>query len=262
MSDLAIFQDRFSRGLHENGDLTLSGDAETLRIGLSIHRNTIYKALIDALRANYPTVERLVGDEWFLASAHAFLEGNLPQEPSLNAFGAAYPDFLSTLPAAADMPYLPGVARIDRFWSESHIAADADVLSPEAFTGIPFDSLFDLKLRLHPSVRLGWFGEPAPSIWKLNRPPSSATEQVDLDWAAEGALIARPHSEVIMKVLDAPSFAFLEKCSAGATLGQAATSVLDIDPSAGLMTRIAELIALGAFMSFVPTHADKRGDHQ
>ena len=61
MSDLAAFQDRFSQALHLDGDLRGNGDAEALRIGLSVHRNTVYKALIDALRANYPTVERTRG---------------------------------------------------------------------------------------------------------------------------------------------------------------------------------------------------------
>ncbi len=259
MSDLAAFQDRFSRALHGNGDLIGPGDAETLRIGLSIHRNTVYKALTDALRANYPTVEQLVGDEWFMASAHAFLAENLPREPSLCAFGAAYPEFLSTLPAAGEMPYLPGVARIDRFWSEAHIAADAQVMSPEALEGFSPDSLFDLQLRLHPSVRFGWFAEPAPSIWKLNRPPS-APIQINLDWVAEGALIARPHGEVVMEILDATGFAFLQQCSAGATLGEAATSALELDPAAAITTTISELIAFGAFMSFAPS--DWTGHHQ
>jgi len=54
-----------------------------------------------------PTVEGLVGDEWFTASAYAFLAENLPEDASLSAFGAAYPDFLAMLPATADFPYLP-----------------------------------------------------------------------------------------------------------------------------------------------------------
>ena len=262
MSDLAAFQDWFSEALHHNGDLTGNGDAEALRIGLSVHRNTVYKALIDALRANYPTVERLVGEEWFAASAYAFLAENLPEEPSLSAFGAAYPDFLAALPAAAELPYLPGVARLDRFWTEAHIAADADVLSPEALAGIPSNSLFDLKLRLHPSARLGWFAEPSPSIWRLNRPPAPAPERLDLDWLAEGALIARPRGEVAMLILDASGFAFLGKCLAGATVGQAATAALEINSAADLKTRIAQFITFGAFMPIVDAASNQTGDHE
>jgi hypothetical protein len=35
------------------------------------------------------------------------LAENLPEDASLSAFGAAYPDFLAMLPATADFPYLP-----------------------------------------------------------------------------------------------------------------------------------------------------------
>ncbi len=262
MSDLAAFQDRFSEALHHDGDLTGYGDAEALRIGLSVHRNTVYKALIDALRANYPTVERLVGDEWFTASACAFLAENLPEEVSLSAFGAAYPDFLAALPATKDLSYLPGVARLDRFWTEAHIAADADVLSPEALDGVPSDSLFDLKFRLHPSARLGWFAEPSPSIWRLNRPPAPTPDRVDLEWLAEGALIARPRGEVVMLILDAAGFAFLEKCLAGATLGQAATAALEIDATADLKTLIAQFITFGAFMPIDALASLQRDDQE
>jgi hypothetical protein len=260
--DLAAFQDQFSEALHHDGALTGHGDAETLRIGLSVHRNTVYKALIDALRANYPTVERLLGDEWFTASAYAFLAENLPEEASLSAFGAAYPDFLATLPATADFPYLPGIARLDRFWTEAHIAADADVLLPEALAGVPSDSLFDLKFRLHPSARLGWFTQPSPSIWRLNRPPAPAPDRLNVDWVAAGALIARPHGEVVMLILDAASFTFVEKCLAGASLGQAATKALEIDPAADLKTRIAQFITFGAFMPIGVPSSNQPGDHE
>ena len=264
MFDLAAFQDQFSEALHHSGDLTGNGDAKALRIGLSVHRNTVYKALIDALRANYPTVERLAGDEWFKASAYAFLAENLPEEASLSAFGVTYPDFLATLPATADLPYLPGVARLDRFWTEAHIAADADVLSPAALAGIPSDSLFDLKFRLHPSARLRWFAQPSPSIWRLNRPPSPvpAPDQLDVEWVAEGALVARPRGEVVMLMLDAASFAFLGKCLAGATLGQAATRAFEIDSAADLKTRIAQFITFGAFMPIVVPGSNQREDHE
>ena len=261
MSDLAAFQDQFSEALHHNGNLTGNGAAESLRIGLSIHRNTVYKALIDALRANYPTVEQLVGEEWFAASAYAYLAENLLEEASLSAFGAAYPDFLATLPATADLPYLPGVARLDRFWTEAHIAEDANVLAPEALVGAPSDSLFDLKLRLHPSARLGWFAEPSPSIWRLNRPPAPAPDRLDVDWVAEGAMIARPRGEVVMLTLGAASFAFLEKCVAGASLGQAASRALEIDQAADLKTSIAQFISFGAFMPIAVPASNQKGDH-
>jgi hypothetical protein len=190
------------------------------------------------------------------------LAENLPKEASLSAFGAAYPAFLTTLPAIADLPYLPGVARLDRFWTEAHIAADADMLSPEALVGVSPDSLFDCKFRVHPSARIGWFADPSPSIWRLSRPPAQKLERIDLEWVAEGALIARPRGEVVMLILDAASFAFLEKCVAGATLGHAAATALDIDSTTDLETSIAQLITSGAFMSIGFPASNQTGDDE
>jgi hypothetical protein len=261
MSDLAAFQDRFSAALHRDGDLTSHGDDEALRAGIGVHRNTIYKALVDALRANYPTVERLMGQEWFSASAFAFLGGNLPEDPSLIAFGVAYPDFLTELPASLALDFLPGVARLDRYWTEAHIAPDAEVLSPEMLAHIPLQTLFNLNLRPHPSVRLEWFEFPAPSIWRLNRPTLPQPERFDLDWIGEGALIARPRGEVVMRTLDAPGFAFLQKCYAGASLRQAAVAALEIDVATDLKARIAEFVALGIFLPTFASASDNKENH-
>lgn len=261
MSDLAAFQDRFSAALHHDGDLPSHGDDEALQAGLSVHRNTIYKALIDALRANYPSVERLMGKEWFTASAHAFLAENRPEEPSLVAFGAVYPDFLTAIPVSEDLDFLPGVARLDRHWTEAHIAPDADVLSPEMLAHIPSQALFDLKLRPHPSVRLEWFDYPAPSLWRLNRPTDPQIERFDLDWVNEGALIARPRGEVVMLTLDAAGFAFLQKCYAGASMGQAAVAALEIDVAIDLKARIAQFISFGAFLAIDDPLSDQRENY-
>lgn len=246
MSELAAFQDRFANALRQKATLT-GADPASLNRGLRVHRNTVFKALVDALRDNYPTVARLVGEEWFAASAGDFLHEHFPREPALATFGDDYPEFLSTLPAAVDLPYLPGVARIDRFWTEAHVAADADVLSLRVLAGVSVERFYDLRLPLHPGVRIGWFDEPAPSIWRSNRPPAPLPERMDFEWVAQGALVARPHGEVGMVVLDLAGFVFLEKCRDGATLGEAAMAALEIEPGADLQSKIARFIDFGAF---------------
>ena len=42
--------------------------------GFAVYRNTVAKACIDALAANYPVVQRLVGDAWFRGMAAAYLQ--------------------------------------------------------------------------------------------------------------------------------------------------------------------------------------------
>jgi len=80
--------------------------------------------MTSALVANYPAVARLVGDVWFRAATAAFVRQGPPQHPMLVDYGAAFPDFLRTFEPAAELPYLPDVALLDRYWTEAYIAAD------------------------------------------------------------------------------------------------------------------------------------------
>lgn len=253
MSELARFQDAFTAALRSGGVPCGYGDPARLEAGMSVYRNTTFKGALDALRANYPTVERLVGSDWFTASACAFLEVEWPGEPSLVAFGAGFPDFLATFGPARSLAYLPGVARLDRFWTEAHIAPDAPVLERDALSGLPPDTLFGLSLQLHPSARLGWFVDPSPTIWRLNRPPTPEPTEIQVDWRPEGALVARPDGQVEALIIDAAGFAFLGCCLRGETLGHAATAALNVEPEADLTRQIAQFIEFGAFQPLSST---------
>ncbi len=67
--------------------------------------------------------------------------------------------------------------------------------------------------------------------------------------------------ELNMLTLGAASFAFLEKCVAGASLGQAASRALEIDQAADLKTSIAQFISFGAFMPIAVPASNQKGDH-
>jgi hypothetical protein len=240
MSELAAFQDAFVAALH-------NPPSPTEAAGLKVYRNTIFKAVIDALNANYPTVVRLVGEEAFAAAARAFLDaGHWPQTPSLAAFGADFPDFIVGFALAADLPYLADVARIDRLWTEAHLAEDAPILPPDALAALAPDALPLTRLALAPSTRLTWLGTPAATIWLAHRGDADIDLSA-LEWRPEGLLLARPHGGVEALPLTAADHAFLAACERGETLGEAAVAALTLDPHAELGTRIAAFLALGAF---------------
>lgn len=79
---------------------------------LDIHRNTVRGVLIQALRLSYPTVDALVGADFFDQTAHLYIAAHPPRAACLTFYGDAFADFLAG--AAAALPYLPDVARLDR----------------------------------------------------------------------------------------------------------------------------------------------------
>jgi hypothetical protein len=244
---LAHFQDAFAHALlaTEAGPAS-SVAALTAQPAFAVYRNTVMKGCIDALQANYPAVARLVGEEWFRAAAALYVRENLPAAPTLLRYGASFADFLARFEPAAELPYLPGVARLDRLWTEAHVAPDETALDPAAVAALAPDDLARVIVRPHAAARWAWFEEgPIHTIWSRNR--ADSTPDGDFDWRPEGALLVRPRDTVMWQALDAAGCAFLDACAAGGTLGEAAQAAIETRADADIAQLVSTLLASGAF---------------
>ena len=253
-SELADFQDAFVQALlAPHDDVPDQLRALVDQPGFAVYRNTVLKGCIDALQANFPAVLRLVGEEWFRAAAALHVRARPPGDTRLLLYGMDFPDFLRDFAPAADLPYLSGVARLDRCWTEAHVAADAVALAPAAMAGLPPAQLGELVLAPHPAARWAWFDDqPIYTLWRRNR--GSGAEGVDssesgdeLVWTGEGALLTRPAGVVTWAALDAAGCALLDACAAGRPLAHAATAALARQAGTDLALLMAKLLQAGAF---------------
>ena len=246
-SSLGEFQDAFASALFEP-------DAEAARPssvaaliaqpGFAVYRNTVVRASIDALEANYPTVARLVGSEWFRAAASLFVRAHPPSQPALVTYGAKFATFLEGFAPAAELPYLPGVARVDRFWTEAHVASDAPRL--RAIPDAGRDE--SLTLRPHPAARWAWFEDgPLYTIWHRNRMAGPLDDR-DFAWCGEGVLVVRPDDAVRWLQLDAGACALLDACAEGCDLEAACTAAAAVAPTIDCTAVLLRLLDAGAFM--------------
>ena len=244
---LARFQDAFAHALLvSNAEPASEVAALAAQPAFAVYRNTIMKGCIDALQANYPAVARLVGEEWFRAAAAIHVQEALPTDPTLVRYGAAFAGFLARFEPAAELPYLPGVARLDRYWTEAHVAPTADALDPASVAGLAPATLAATVLRPHPAARWAWFADaPIYTIWSRNR--AAEPFDAEFDWQPEGALLVRPRDCVEWVALDAGGCAFLDVCAAGGTLAAAAQAALDVQGNADLARLMSTLLEAGAF---------------
>ncbi|HZG19649.1 MAG TPA: DNA-binding domain-containing protein [Herbaspirillum sp.] len=215
----------------------------------AVYRNTVFKGCVDALAANYPAVRRLVGDDWMQAATLAYARQHLPRQASLIAYGEGFAAFLASLPAAAELPYLHGVAQLDRYWTEAHLAADQPPLDTSALHAA-LAAGQDVRLVPHAAAR--WHHDaqhPVYTIWSANRAPDVAALD-DIDWHGEAALLTRTEAHVQWRPLGPGACAFLDACRAGHSIAGAAALALAREPELDIATLLAGLLQAGAFTTF------------
>lgn len=243
------FHQAFSLALEGRFDAVwpdLQPDDRTLG-GLAVYRNTAVRGRIDALEANFPSVAALVGRDWFRAAAREFVEVQPGNDPVLADFGSGFPDWIAAFEPAGDMPFLGPVARLDRAWTEAHLAPDAPLLGVAEASAAAL-ALTGRAARLHPSVRIFWFDWTAPSLWLAHRYPDGATA---LDWRPEpeGLLIHRPDDAVRARRLSRPEWVFLDACRKRRPFGVAALTASASRPSPHIPSLFSRLLQDGVFSS-------------
>lgn len=248
---LGRFQDAFVEALQgvepEGSDEAEWMRALTKQPGFAVYRNTVMKGCVDALRANFPTVERLVGSQWFAATAAHYVRRSPPVLAQLIEYGVDFAGFLHTFEPARELPYLADVARLDRLWIEVFCAAEQPRLTLNALASQAPGGLAGMRLRPCAAVRWQWFPLPVFTIWSCNRERTDLPQP--LVWQGEGALVCRLDGCVAWQALSVGGCTFLDACAAGRTLDEASTLALRAQPELDFTDLLARLFAAGVLVA-------------
>ena len=201
----------------------------------SVYRNNVASSLTRALETAFPTVRKLVGDEFFAAMAGIFLPAHPPRSRMLMLYGDALPGFLETFPPVADLGYLPDVARLDQAMRESYHAADSDSMPEAAWRELTSADIAGMRFHLAPALRLVQSRWPVQQIWAANAEDGAALRP-----GPETALILRPAFDPRPHRLSPADGAFVQSLLDGQTLGQ---SLEKAGASVDLPAILAVLIA-------------------
>jgi hypothetical protein len=210
----------------------------------SIYRNNVVASLTRALEAAFPTVRKLVGDEFFAAMAVVFLRAHPPTSRIMMLYGDALPGWLEKFPPVAHLGYLPDVARLDQAMRESYHSADADPLTKDEIRHLTEADLGGMRLILAPSLRLIRSRWPIQSIWVANAEGGPAPRP-----GAETALILRPQYDPRPYRISPADGAFVQALMEGLTLGQ---SLDQAGGEVGLQTLLSLLVEGRAIIGASP----------
>lgn len=219
------------------------GEASVRRF--AVYRNNVVLGLSETLKDAFPAVHRIVGAAFFQAMARVYVAMEPPRTPMMFDYGAGFPGFIERFEPAALLPYLADVARIERAWTESYHAAEALSVSPSVFVGIPRDRLPEIRLMLHPSVRLVRSRFPALTIWRMNA-AGGVPGPVDLEAGGEDVLIIRPDAEIEVRAIPPGSLSFIHALAAGRSVLAACEAALAAEPRFNLAANLVDLVGVGA----------------
>ncbi len=222
-------------------------DGQPSQKRFSVYRNNVMVSLIDALAANFPVIQRLLGEEFFAGAARVFITERPPVIPMLFLYGEDFAEFLASFEPVAEYPYLADVARYEYAWLQSYHAKDAAILDGNELAAIAPELVGQTRFVIHPAsclLRSSW---PAATIVERNRAAQDCSN-IDLS-VGEDMVITRPFLDVHTNVFAIGGYEFLATLRDGATLEQAANAAFAEDAEFDLPLQITVMLELGVFMA-------------
>ena len=199
-----------------------------------VYRNNVVASLSRALAEGFPTIQSLVGTEFFNAMAGVYVRAHPPTDPRMMYFGAEMPAFLAAFGPVQHLAYLADIARLELGLRESYHAGDAQGLTAEVLASLPQDSLEELRFPMVPSARLISSGHPIFSVWTRARDPQAPAPVP----GGQDILIARPGFDPEPHLLEPGMMAFFTALSQAASLSEAiaiaAQTASEFDPGQAL----------------------------
>ncbi|BBH45664.1 DNA-binding domain-containing protein [Pseudomonas sp. KU43P] len=241
---LGQFQDAFVDALYQRPAPALEG--LTGQAAFAVYRNTVLSGCVEALRANFPSIETLVGPGWMHDVTRAYAQQTPPEDPRLIHYGATFPDFLQALQASHGLPYLGDVARLDWHWCEVFSAEEDPSLTLADLAGMTAADLARGHLKPRRSVRWQWFEpHPAYSLWRVSR--EGLPWSPEQPWVAEGALLSGDSDGVGHQPLGRGACTFLDACAAGHSLQVASQLAQQRQPDLDFSDLLGRLLQAKAF---------------
>jgi Putative DNA-binding domain len=215
---------------------------------LQVYRNNTIISLTEALKATYPVVSALVGEQFFAFAAKSCIAAYPPRVPRLIEYGAEFADFLAGFAPAQSLPYLPDMARLEWAINEAYHAPDDSGVTPQSLSAVPQEQFAAVSFKLRSSGRLLHARYRVDRLWRAHQPGGSLE---GLEIAGDcHLLIYRPAADVEMMMLDAAGFALLTRIAGGATLESAYEAATSKDPAFDLTAALGAHLTRGTFNGF------------
>lgn len=219
---------------------------------LQVYRNNIFETKLENLRRIYPTIIKLVGDDFFRTITQHFIKNQPSSSGNLIDYGGNYSDFLETFEATTSIPYLSEIAELEWGYHQLFHAADSHMLDITRLNSISENQYPNLKFTLNPACKLFVFQYPIYHIWKMCHESAEQEGSIDLNQGGDNILLVRHPLELTIQIhkLSAGEFALLAALMANNTFAEACDNALKIQHNLDVTYVLGQQISMGTITDF------------
>ena len=218
---------------------------------LNIYRNNVFSNYRGALAAVYPSTLSLVGTDYFRQAAQRYVQRYPSFSGDIHHYGEKFSELLASLPGAADLAYLPDVARLEWSIHEAFHAADCERLDLSRLQSIAPEDYARLRFTLNPAARLLKSDFPVRKIWQVNLPDYRGDQHVDLSEGGESLLVMRRNFVMEVEEISSADAAALDSFQRREILDQAIEGALFRDPKFDVGGFLQRFIANETIVDFM-----------
>lgn len=158
---------------------------------IAIYQNNTLGSLVNVLKQHYPICKQLVGDDYFLQIAKAYVAQTPSTSNNLDDYGDKLPSFFEQLlknrPELSELGYLPDVSQLEWFIHKAYNAPHRPPFNGDQFARLELSEQSQCYFILAEDIGLLHTTHPVYKIWHLHQndsdqetPPASPKQTQNL----------------------------------------------------------------------------------
>ena len=209
-----------------------------LEQAIAIYSTGYRVRMTEALGETFEVVWWCLGDELFFNVCREFIKENPSSFYNLSDYGAKFPEFLKTISASLEMPFLKCLAQFE--WAFKEIFHAPEQKSLESSTIPIATSLVNPKVKFTSQMRLLSYPYGIRNVWRCFKNAQDNDHFEKPDWKTpQSFLIYKKDHGVFLKDLSVSEFSFLTRLTQGIGIEEAA---LGLDIAETSVTELFEFL--------------------
>ncbi|HAT1771357.1 TPA: putative DNA-binding domain-containing protein [Legionella pneumophila] len=181
--------------------------------GISVYMESHHATLFNHLKSTFPLCMRLVGDAFWYALLHRYINHYESTQYDINQYGDSLPQFIANFEPAKELPYLHELCSIEWHWHTLKLASPAKSFDFESFACIDEMSFQSLCFHLTPNLKILDSQYPIYQIWAMNY--FQQDKQIQISGSPEKVVIYQHNDLPCIMLISKEEYLFLEHLSSG-----------------------------------------------